>query len=71
MLMTNHYSVVGGIYFKICCDQSEDQYGISTLISQTSFHRETSGGVMKCQLFSQAVHFNEVTVMRELTIEQS
>ena len=30
------------------------QYGISALISQTSFLRETSGGVGEFQLFSQA-----------------
>ena len=30
------------------------QYGISALISQTSFGEETSGGVTKCRLFSQA-----------------
>ena len=30
------------------------QYGISALVSQTSFRRETSGGVSKCRLFSQA-----------------
>ena len=30
------------------------QYGISALISQTSFRGETSGGVLKCQLFTQA-----------------
>ena len=30
------------------------QYGISTLVSQTSLHGETSGGVAKCRLFSQA-----------------
>ena len=30
------------------------QYGISALISQTSFRRETSGGVLKRGLFSQA-----------------
>ena len=30
------------------------QYGISTLISQTSFRGETSGGVAKCCLFCQA-----------------
>ena len=30
------------------------QYGISALVSQTPFGRETSGGVAKCQLFSQA-----------------
>ena len=31
------------------------QYGISTLISQTSFHGETSGGIAKCCLFSHSV----------------
>ena len=30
------------------------QYGISALVSQTSFRRETSEGVAKCRLFSQA-----------------
>ena len=32
------------------------QYGISSLVSQTSFRGETSGGVAaKCRLFSQAI----------------
>ena len=31
------------------------QYGIFVLISQTSFRRETSCGLVKCWLFSQAV----------------
>ena len=30
------------------------QYGISALVSQTSFRWETSGSVTKCRLFSQA-----------------
>ena len=30
------------------------QYGIFSLVSQASFHEETTGGVMKCGLFSQA-----------------
>ena len=30
------------------------QYGISALVSQTSFDGETSGSVAKCRLFSQA-----------------
>ena len=30
------------------------QYGISALVSQTSFRGETSGDVAKCRLFSQA-----------------
>ena len=29
------------------------QYGITTLVSQTSFRRETSDGIVKCWLFSQ------------------
>ena len=33
------------------------QYGISALVSQTSFGWETSGGVVKCPLFSQAIFF--------------
>ena len=31
------------------------QYGISALVSQTSFHGETIGGLAKCRLFSQAI----------------
>ena len=31
------------------------QYGISALVSQTSFGGETSGSVAKCRLFSQAI----------------
>ena len=31
------------------------QYGISTLVSQTSFRGEARGGVAKCRLFSQAI----------------
>ena len=31
------------------------QYGISEVLAQKSFHRETSGGVIKCQLFSLAL----------------
>ena len=33
---------------------TRDQYGISALVSQTSFGGETSGSVAKCRLFSQA-----------------
>ena len=35
------------------------QYGISVVVSQTSFLGETSGGVAKCRLFSQANLFEE------------
>ena len=31
------------------------QYGISALVSQTSFRGETSGGVVRCRLFSEAI----------------
>ena len=31
------------------------QYGISALVSQTSFRGETSDGVARCRLFSQAI----------------
>ena len=32
------------------------QYGISVLVSQTSFGGETSGRIAKCRLFPQARH---------------
>ena len=38
-------------------------YGISVLVSHTSFCRETSGGVLKCQLFSQAKKICEGRVL--------
>ena len=36
------------------------QYGISALITQTSFGGETSGSVAKCWLFSQATYIQHV-----------
>ena len=36
------------------CVVTRHQYGISALVSQTSFGGKTSGGVAKCRLFSQA-----------------
>ena len=33
-----------------------DQYGISSVVAQTSFRGETSDGVAKCRLFSQIKH---------------
>ena len=33
------------------------QYGISVLVSQTSFGGEASGSVAKCRLFSQAIFY--------------
>ena len=37
------------------CVVMRHQYGISALVSQTSFGGETSGSVAKFQLFSQAI----------------
>ena len=40
------------------------QYGISALVSQTSFRGETSGGITKCRLFYQLkVHHTFVTFL--------
>ena len=69
MLMTCHYPDLGSAsdwlkhifhaerpirsttqIFVVTCHQ----YGISALVLQTSFRRKTSGGVSKCQLFSQS-----------------
>ena len=36
------------------------QYGISALVSQTSFGRESSGSVAKCLLFSQAIKMMDI-----------
>ena len=54
--------LIGRDTWKICFGQSQvlpnsgwHQYGISALLSQTSFHGKTSGGVTKCQLFTQAI----------------
>ena len=70
ILMTRHYSDLDSasdwwIKFSTRHDQSEalprswvvtrHQYGISALVSQTSFGGETSGSVAKCRLFSQAM----------------
>ena len=57
--------LIGRAAWEICFSQSEalsssgavtrHQYGISALVSQTSFCRETCGGIAKCWLFSQAI----------------
>ena len=41
-------------YPNLGSDTSRHQYGVSALVSQTSFGGETSGGFAKCRLFSQA-----------------
>ena len=38
-----------------------NQYGISVLISQTSFGRETSVSIPKCRLFAQATHHPHIS----------
>ena len=35
------------------------QYGISAVVAQTSFHRATSDGIIKCQLFCQDTSLHE------------
>ena len=64
-MLTCHYSDVGSasdwLKFSLnhlealtqICVVTRHQYGISALVPQTSFYRETSGGLIKRQLFSQ------------------
>ena len=47
-----HHNFSSDIYYP---DLWSDAYGISTLVSQKSFHGETSGGVAKCRLFSMKI----------------
>ena len=69
ILMTCHYPDLGSASDWSCCMGNliqtirgttqiwvvtRHQYGISALVSQTSFGGETSGSITKCQLFSQA-----------------
>ena len=35
-------------------------YGISALVSQISYGKETTGSIVKCQLFSQAIYADEM-----------
>ena len=42
------------------------QYGISALVSQMSFGRETSGSIAKCWLFSQATKCHFVLAIIEI-----
>ena len=48
--MMRHYPHLGS-----ASDWSCRQHGISALVSQTSFRGESSDGIRKCCLFSQAV----------------
>jgi len=44
------------------------QYGISALVSQTSFRGETSSGVAKCRLFSQFTERGACSSWKRLVI---
>ena len=66
--------LIGWSKFPTRYDQSETtqiwvvirhQYGISAPVSQTSFRGETSGGIGKCRLFSQASEGAEKTIVCE------
>ena len=69
ILMTSHYPDLGNVsdYLKQIFHAAQPirsttqiwavtshQYGISALVSQTSFRGEKRGGVAKCRLFSKA-----------------
>ena len=79
ILMTRHYPDLGSAFDWSCrvgnllqpirstiqiWVVTRHQYGISALISQRLFCRETSGGVAKCRLFSQATRQLKLAIMR-------
>ena len=81
ILMTCHYSDLGSASDQSChvgnliqpirnftqiLVVTHHQYGISALVSQTSFGAETSGSVAKCWLFSQANFFSLSVVTKVL-----
>ena len=87
-MMTRHYPDVGNnnnnIYYLYCAFSikyskaqvvTRHQYGISALVSQTSFGGETSGSVAICRLYSQAncqtglQIYNTTTVTRATKIK--
>ena len=49
------------------CVVKRHEYGISALVSQTSFSGETSGSVAKCRVFCQAIYFWSVFISRTHT----
>ena len=84
MLMTRHYPDLGSAFDWSCrvgnliqpirsttqiWVVTRHQYGISELVSQTSFAGETSGSVAKCRLFSQAIFVAHFSVRLRDTIE--
>ena len=79
ILMTRHYPDLGNAFDWSCrvgnllqpirrtiqiWVVTRHQYGISALVSQTSFCRETSGGVARCRLFSQATRQLKLPIVR-------
>ena len=76
ILMTRHYPDLGSalrpirsttqIWVVTC-----HQYGISALVSHTSFGKETSGSIAKCGLFSQASKWSEWVSNWRLRIPRS
>ena len=63
--------LIGWSKFSTRYDQSEPlltrhQYRISAVAVQTSLHGETSGGVVKCQLFSQLILIEPRSQFRNL-----
>ena len=69
--MTCQYPDLGGTSDWSCrvgnLIQPRHQYGISVLVSQTSFGGETTGSVAKCRLFSQARRKDVFTLYRTRT----
>ena len=81
ILMTRHYPDLGSASNWLCCSWNLlqpissttqiwvvtlHQYGISPLVSQTSFHEENSDGIAQCCLFSQAMHLVMLQVRPKL-----
>ena len=69
--MTHHYPDLGSASENLLHDirsttrikvATRHQYGISGLVSQTSFRGKTIGSVAKWRLFSRAIHFSTLHV---------
>ena len=52
------------------CVVTRHQYGIFALVSQTSFRGQTSGVVVKCQLFSQATILSGTKFMLIIRVQR-
>ena len=79
ILMSSHYADLGSASDWSCrswnllqpirsttLGSTRHQYGISALVSQTSFRGETNTGVAKCRLFSQVGYYTEYPRKRDL-----